>query len=383
MQKKGRKNMAGNRKAASGKKAKRKAALASLLCLFLLFYALLVNFLVSAALVPSFMEKLESFERITEESYAAQVQTSDIKGNRQTALDDTREWLKAAEHKKLSVETPDGYTLAAEEFPADTNGETLLGTEETPGGAPAAGDISAEDSAQGAQNASSGKGSHKWVLILHGYTGWKEEMYPFAYWYHGQGYHAVVPDLRCQGESEGDFIGMGWTDHFDCMLWIDYILSQDEEAQIVLHGQSMGAATALMMSGGKLPGNVKAVVSDCSYTDAYRMFGEKIKEWFHLPAFPLVDSACLMLRLRGGYNLKDASALEAVKKSRTPTLFIHGDSDAMISVQMARELYAAASCKKELLIVKGAGHGQAQEKDPETYFGTIRDFLDKMLESTQ
>lgn len=106
MQKKGRKNMAGNRKAASGKKAKRKAALASLLCLFLLFYALLVNFLVSAALVPSFMEKLESFERITEESYAAQVQTSDIKGNRQTALDDTREWLKAAEHKKLSVETP-------------------------------------------------------------------------------------------------------------------------------------------------------------------------------------------------------------------------------------------------------------------------------------
>ncbi len=383
MQKKGRKNMAGNRKAASGKKAKRKAALASLLCLFLLFYALLVNFLVSAALVPSFMEKLESFERITEESYAAQVQTSDIKGNRQTALDDTREWLKAAEHKKLSVETPDGYTLAAEEFPADTNGETLLGTEETPGGAPAAGDISAEDSAHGAQNASSGKGSHKCVLILHGYTGWKEEMYPFAYWYHGQGYHAVVPDLRCQGESEGDFIGMGWTDHFDCMLWIDYILSQDEEAQIVLHGQSMGAATALMMSGGKLPDNVKAVVSDCSYTDAYRMFGEKIKEWFHLPAFPLVDSACLMLRLRGGYNLKDASALEAVKKSRTPTLFIHGDSDAMISVQMARELYAAASCKKELLIVKGAGHGQAQEKDPETYFGTIRDFLDKMLESTQ
>lgn len=375
--------MAGNRKAASGKKAKKRAVLVSMLCLFLLLYALLVNFLVSAALVPSFMEKLESFERITEESYAAQVQTSDIKGNRQTALNDTREWLKTAEHKKLSVETPDGYTLVAEEFPANTNGEPILGTEETPSGAPAAGDISAEDSAQGAQNASSGKESHKWVLILHGYTGWKEEMYPFAYWYHGQGYHAVVPDLRCQGESEGDFIGMGWTDQFDCMLWVDYILSQDEEAQIVLHGQSMGAATALMMSGGKLPDNVKAVVSDCSYTDAYRMFGEKIKEWFHLPAVPLVDSACLMLRLRGGYNLKDASALEAVKKSRTPTLFIHGDSDAMISVQMSRELYAAAGCKKELLIVKGAGHGQAQEKDPETYFGTIRDFLDKMLESPQ
>lgn len=306
--------------------------------LLLSFYVLLVNFLVSAALVPSFMEKLEAFERITKDSYAAQVQTSDIKGNRQEALNETKEWLKDARHQKISVKTEDGYTLIAETFPAE-------------------------------------KDSHKWVLLLHGYTGWKEEMYPFAYWYHTQGFHVVVPDLRCQGESEGDFIGMGWTDHFDCMLWIDYILSQDEKAQIVLHGQSMGAATALMMTGEELPDNIQAVVSDCAYTDAYRMFGEKIKEWFRLPAFPLVDSACLMLQLRGGYDLKDASALEAVKKSSTPTLFIHGDSDAMISVQMSRELYEAAACEKELLIVEGAGHGQAQEKDPDTYYRTIEEFL--------
>ncbi len=307
-------------------------------------YALLVNFLVSAALVPSFMEKLEAFERVTEESYAAQVQTSDIKGNRQAALNETREWLKGAKHQKLSATTEDGYHLAAEKFPA------------------------AEE-------------SQRWVLLLHGYTGWKEEMYPFAYWYHKQGCHVVVPDLRCQGESEGDFIGMGWTDRIDCMLWVDYILTQDKEAQIVLHGQSMGAATALMMTGEGLPANIQAVVSDSAYTDAYHMFEEKIKAWFGLPAFPLVDSACLALRLRGGYNLKDASALEAVKKSKVPTLFIHGDSDAMISVQMSKDLYEAAACEKELLIIKGAGHGQAQEKDPGTYYGAIEDFLNKTLEN--
>lgn len=336
------------------------------LCLLLAFYIILVNFLISAALVPSFMEKLEAFERITEESYAAQVQTSDIKGNRQMALNETREWLKTAEHKKLSAETEDGYTLIAEEFPAKEADAEETKTEEA--------DTEEAETVSDNKEGVSGN-NHKWVLLLHGYTGWKEEMYPFAYWYHNQGYHALVPDLRCQGESEGDFIGMGWTDHFDCMLWIDYILSQDEEAQIVIHGQSMGAATALMMTGDEIPRQVQAVTSDCSYTDAYSMFGEKIKEWFGLPAFPLIDSACLMLRLRGGYNLKDASALEAVKKSSTPTLFIHGDSDAMISVQMSRDLYEAASCEKELLIVEGAGHGQAQEKDPDTYYRRIAEFL--------
>lgn len=315
----------------------------SVVLLLLILYFLLVNFLVSAALVPSFMEKLEAFERITDESYAAQVQTSDIKVNRQLHLNETEEWLAYAECRKLSAKTEDGCLLIAEEFLADEN-------------------------------------SHKWALILHGYTGWKEEMYPFAYWYHEEGYHVVVPDLRCQGESEGDFIGMGWTDHYDCTLWIDYILEQDAEAKIVLHGQSMGAAAALMMTGeDNVSEHIAAVISDCAYTDAYSMFGEKIKEWFYLPAFPLVDSACVVLQLRGGYNLKDASAINAVQKSRTPTLFIHGDEDAMISVQMTKDLYESAACPKDILIVTGAGHAQAQDKDPEAYYGRIKLFLEENM----
>lgn len=329
------------------KKKRKKKKIIIAICiitgLFITLYFVLVNFLVSAALVPSFMRKLEAFERITDESYEAQVQTSDIKVNRQLSLNETDEWLQTVNSQKISVMTDDGYKLIAKEFFVE------------------------ED-------------SHKWLLLLHGYTGWKEEMYPFAYWYNTQGYHVIAPDLRCQGESEGDFIGMGWTDHYDCKLWIDYILSQDPEAEIVLHGQSMGAATALMMTGEEnLSENVVAVVSDCAYTDAYSMFGEKVKEWFYLPAFPLVDTACLVLRARGGYNLKDASAIEAVQKSRVPTLFIHGADDAMISVQMTKDLYETAACPKKLLIVEGAGHAQSQDKDPDAYYNTIMAFLEENI----
>ena len=327
----------------SGKKRRIIIRLSIMAAFLIVLYFILVNFLINAALVPSFMRKLEAFERITDESYEAQVQTSDIKVNRQLAINDTDEWLETAECSKISAKTEDGYTLVAEEFLTDEN-------------------------------------SHKWALVLHGYTGWKEEMYPFAYWYHEEGFNVIAPDLRCQGESEGDFIGMGWTDHYDCTLWISYILSQDSEAWIVVHGQSMGAATALMMTGeDDISQNICAVISDCAYTDAYSMFGEKIKQWFYLPAFPIVDTACLVLRIRGGYNLKDASAINAVKKSNTPTLFIHGDADAMISVEMTKELYEAATCRKELLIVEGAGHAQSQDKDPDTYYATIRTFLEDIM----
>ena len=305
-----------------GRKRRRKVAaiISAVAVIFLIAYVLLVNFLVSAALVPSFMEHLKAFETITEESYAAQVQTSDIERNRQEAFCETARWLETAARQKVSVRSEDGFTLIAETFSVEEGGE-----------------------------------NHNWVILLHGYTGWKEELYPFAYWYHEQGYHVLAPDLRCQGESEGDFIGMGWTDHYDGMLWVQYVLPQ----------------------------NVKAVISDCAYTDAYSMFCEKIGEWFGLPSFPFVNSACLALRLRGGYNLRDASALDAVRKSKTPTLFIHGEEDAMISVRMARELYEASAARKELLIVKDAGHAQSHEKDPDTYYGKVKAFLEETTQDME
>lgn len=315
---------------------------AAFAAVFFVFYATFVYFLVSACLVPSFMDKLNAFEDITRKCYSEQVQTADISENRTQLLSATQEWLAGAEQKKIRVRSADGYQLTAEVFPAQTG--------------------------------------EKWALLLHGYTGWKEEMYQFACWYQKQGYCVLVPDLRCQGESEGDFIGMGWTDHFDCALWIDYILEQSPEAEIVLHGQSMGAAAALILSGS--PGvseHIKAVVSDSAYTEAYEMFGDKITEWFHLPAALFVDPACVMLRLRGGYNLKDASPVAAVANSHIPTLFIHGDQDRMIDVRMSYELYEAASCEKELFIVEGAGHAQAQDKDPDVYYGKIGEFLERYL----
>lgn len=305
-------------------------------------YFFVCNLLVDVALVPEKMEQTEAFGEITEQSLEALVHTDDIQQNHDVATAETNAWVKQARTEEWSVTTADGYRLI---------GRVFLQEEE----------------------------SHKWVLLLHGYTGWKEEMYPIGYQYASWGYQVLAPDLRCSGESEGDFIGMGWTDRIDNLLWLNEILEHDPGAEIVIHGQSMGAACALMMTGEDLPENVKAVVSDCAYTDVYGIFQKQIREWFHLPGFPIIDGANLMLRLRGGYNIREASALEAVKKSRIPILFIHGDEDAFIPVSMAEELYAAAAGEKKLLIVKGAGHAQSQDKDPEAYYDTVFSFVSEYI----
>ena len=120
--------------------------------------------------------------------------------------------------------------------------------------------------------------------------------------------------MSCQGESDGDFIGMGWTDRLDNRIWLDYILEQDPQAQIVLQGQSMGASCALLMAEEELPENVIAVVSDCAFSDAYEMFQKQMKDWFSLPAFSLLPLSNQMLQLRGGYDLHNASPIKNTGK---------------------------------------------------------------------
>lgn len=224
---------------------------------------------------------------------------------------------------------------------------------------------------------SGGRRQHRWALLLHGYgyTGRKEEMEYIGAEYGTRGWQVLSPDLRCHGESQGDFIGMGWTDRLDVIQWIQYILSRDKQAEIVIHGQSMGGAAALMIAGEELPGQVKAVVSDCAYTSAWDIFSRKLKDWYGAGPFPILYETNLIFQMRGGYSLFAASALEQVKKSSLPILFIHGEADDFVPLSMVYDLYEQAGGPKELLTVPGAGHGLSNYADPKAYYGTVFSFL--------
>ena len=93
---------------------------------------------------------------------------------------------------------------------------------------------------------------------------------------------------------------------------------------------------------------IKVAIEDCGYTSAWDEFSYQLDDLFGLPSFPALDAANIVTMIRGGYNLKDADALEAVKKSKTPTLFIHGDADDFVPTSMVYPLYDAAVCEKDI-----------------------------------
>lgn len=221
--------------------------------------------------------------------------------------------------------------------------------------------------------------SDKWVITVHGYTSEGINMSSYAKKYYDNGYNVLIPDLRAHGLSEGDYIGMGWDDRLDIISWINYILNEDPNAEIILHGVSMGAATVLMTSGEEIPSNVKAIVADCGYTSVWDEFAYQLDDLFSLPEFPILNVSSIVAKIRAGYFLGEASSIDQVKKSKTPILYIHGDQDDFVPYYMMEELYNATSSEKEMLTIKGAEHAKASEVDPETYWTTVNNFINKYI----
>lgn len=223
--------------------------------------------------------------------------------------------------------------------------------------------------------------SHKYAVVCHGYGGIPQGMGGFASRFYDMGCNILAPAARCHELSGGRYASMGWLERKDIVDWVDTLVEQDPEAEIVLFGVSMGGATVMMTAGeSDLPPNVKCVIEDCGYSSVWDEFAGELDVLFGLPTFPVLDTASLVSQVRAGFGFKEASSVEQVKKAAVPMLFIHGEDDTFVPYWMLDVVYnACASPEKERLSVPGAGHGEAAATDPELYWSTVAAFLEKHI----
>lgn len=197
----------------------------------------------------------------------------------------------------------------------------------------------------------------------------------------GHDYNFFLVDHRAQGKSEGSHISFGQHEAEDNMEWLGFLLRTfGEDIRILLHGESMGAATVLMMSGMALPPQVKGIIADSSYTSYF-------EESLHALRFPfrraVLKSANLWLRLFHGIDMKKAAPLEAVKRAEKPILFTHGGRDPLVPPEMGRALYAACRAEKRMVVFPDAAHTTAVVEHPREYAAAVDDFLRSCLDGQE
>ena len=205
------------------------------------------------------------------------------------------------------------------------------------------------------------------VVMMHGYNmNWFHQFCFDALFYLSRGCDVLLPDQRACGESEGEYLTFGIRESEDCADWCRKVNELYSPEYIILHGISLGGATVLMATGEDLPENVRGVIEDCGFTSPYEQFKHNLKTMYKwLPPILVLPVTGLYCKVQAKFGFKDKDSSEIIKNCRIPLLVIHGGSDDFVPTRMGREIYEAAVCDKELLIIEGAEHAFAYRDERE------------------
>jgi alpha-beta hydrolase superfamily lysophospholipase len=171
------------------------------------------------------------------------------------------------------------------------------------------------------------------------------------------GFITLIFSFRGAGDSEGNLDMQGWTR--DLKAAIDYLygMEQIDRSRIILLGSSAGGAVSIDVAAGD-----KRVAAVGTFAcPAHFDFPQKF------------DSAAMVEHYRSIGVIRDKdfppsneewlkgfTAISPVHSvagiSPRPLLLVHGDSDDVVPLHHAHELFNNAGEPKKLEIIKGAGH---------------------------
>ena len=141
----------------------------------------------------------------------------------------------------------------------------------------------------------------------------------------------------------------------------------------------MGSATILMGAGLGYPKNVTGIIADCGFTSPYEIMEHVVKTHIKIPFKPLIYTVNFMCKRLAGFDLREYSTVEALKKCDKPILFVHGMEDDFVPPYMTETNYKSYQGEKKLLLVDKAGHGYSYLVNKAEYQKLIEDLILKTL----
>ena len=218
------------------------------------------------------------------------------------------------------------------------------------------------------------EGSSLAAVLVPGWGGYKfdEHLLQTLLVYHDAGYSVLLLDLRAQGESGGTRRTLGYREVRDVRGALAWLRRQGCALdQVVLHGWSMGGATALRAAPGT---GVAAVVEEAAYADLPVLLKGEIPEFVRFGRLlrPAILFAGRLFPDFDPWDVVPKNDAAKLSNEGVPLFIIHSTGDEIVAYEQARIL-AAAYPDANVWKLEGYGHVEAY-LHPE-YAQRLREFL--------
>ncbi|GAV24679.1 alpha/beta hydrolase [Carboxydothermus islandicus] len=223
--------------------------------------------------------------------------------------------------------------------------------------------------------------SNDTVIFAHGYRKNRLQLdvpvLPIAKKVYEHGWNVLLFDFRNSGESEGNLTSVGLYEVNDLLGAVDFIRQEKKlSGKIVLHGFSMGAATAIIT--GAREENVAGVIADSPFADLKPYLMENLSVWSGLPSVPFNQAFLIVVPPLTGLDPTKVSPIKELPKlAGRPLLLIHGDKDTDVPLKNSI-LLKNAYPQAELWVVLGATHVKNYAVAGEKYVNKVIEFLNKV-----
>ena len=225
------------------------------------------------------------------------------------------------------------------------------------------------------------------IILVHGLHSyaWDGQAQDVVRAYVDAGFHVLLFDLRAQGASDGDHLGLGWLERGDVRAAVGVLLNRGFASRTIgIHGTSYGAATALLATADIQ--EIGAVIADSAWADVRDVIPGEIRRSIGLPtAFgnALLPGLNILARWLYSVDMSRSAPERAIRDiSPRPVLLIHGTEDSMIPFEHAQRLKAAGGPDVELWALSGRDHTEGVRLGPDLVQAspTRSAFLSKVTE---
>lgn len=223
--------------------------------------------------------------------------------------------------------------------------------------------------------------SKKTVILVHGLGGEHVCVYPCAGMYLNNDWNVIAIDQRASGDSVDDKVSFGFYEKRDVQAAVDYARNEMLSDTIVVHGQSMGAATAALYSVTEHAEiNIDAVILDSCFDSMENMFLSVWREMEGTEGIPedyIIACGDWYLKKYYGFGFEDADVYEKLKENHVNTLMLHMTEDEMISTKRANEMYENIVAKEKQICYFESEHVKGIIDYPKEYEEAVFSFLSK------